>query len=96
VEIKKSAPFLVKGSLKEILVKAKHFELAVEDHVPIGLHGIDLKPSVDNRIAWSDVGGLTHAKKIIVETLKWPTQVCKLSFLFPFLVKGWIRLHLML
>jgi hypothetical protein len=65
-------------------VKAKHLEFAAEDHVPIGLHGIDLKPSVDNRIAWSDVGGLTHAKKIIVETLKWPTQVCKLSFFSSF------------
>ena len=69
-------------------MKAKHLEFAAEDHIPIGLHGIDLKPSVDNRIAWSDVGGLTHAKKIIVETLKWPTQVCKLSFFFLFWSKA--------
>ncbi len=56
-------------------MKSKHLELAIEDHVAIGLHGIDLKPPMDSRVAWNDVGGLIHAKKIIEETLKWPTQV---------------------
>lgn len=36
-----------------------------------------MKPPLESRIAWSDVGGLANAKKLLVETLKWPTQVSK-------------------
>ena len=75
--------YILVGSLTDILVKAKHVELAVEDYVPIGLHGIDLKPPIDSQIAWNDVGGLSYAKKIIVETLKWPTQVRKKKNFMP-------------
>lgn len=59
------------------MVKTEHVEKAAEDHVPIGLHGIHLKPPADNRIVWNDVGGLNYAKKMLLETLKWPTQVFK-------------------
>ncbi|KAK4022478.1 hypothetical protein OUZ56_007940 [Daphnia magna] len=81
------------GSVSEVLVKAKHLELALEDNVPIGLHGIDLKPSIDNRVAWSDVGGLTHAKKIIVETLKWPTQYPELFANCPIRLRSALLLY---
>lgn len=66
---------MIAGSIYEVSLNSKHLELAVEDYVPIGLHGINLKPPAESRVAWSDVGGLTEAKRIIIETLKWPTQV---------------------
>ena len=63
--------------MEDVLIGTKHLEDDVEDHIPFGLYGINLKPPADSRIAWSDVGGLTNAKQMLVETLKWPTQVRK-------------------
>jgi peroxin-1 len=59
----------------DVHVKGKHIESAVEDHVPFGLYGINFKPPVESRKRWDDVGGLAEAKQMLLETLKWPTQV---------------------
>ena len=65
------------SSTEKIVVGSRHLEAAMQDHIPFGLYGINLKPPSDSKVAWSDVGGLADTKKILEETLKWPTQVCK-------------------
>lgn len=67
------------GSVQGILIHSNNLEDAMENHIPFGLYGINLKPPTDSRIAWSDVGGLAQAKRMLLETLKWPTQVCKFT-----------------
>lgn len=57
------------------MVQGKHLEELVTNYIPFGLHGVNLKPPSDCRKTWSDVGGLSEAKRLLKETLEWPTQV---------------------
>ncbi|KAI9361205.1 P-loop containing nucleoside triphosphate hydrolase protein [Zopfochytrium polystomum] len=47
---------------------------AVKEFVPTALKGLKL---VDAGASWSDIGGLREAKKILIETLEWPTKYAK-------------------
>ncbi len=62
-------------SMADCRVTDEHLKAAVDGHIPFGLYGIDLKQPAENQKSWSDVGGLVEAKRVLMETLKWPTQV---------------------
>ena len=73
-------------------MKIDHVVQALEGYVPAGLHGIQLKPPTDSRIGWEDVGGLDQPKKLLIEILKWPTQVYKLTYSINFFLESHCQL----
>ncbi|KAF8608223.1 AAA-domain-containing protein [Ceratobasidium sp. AG-I] len=47
------------------------FTKAQEDFVPLSLRGVKLQKS---EVSWSDIGGLHETRKVLRETLEWPTK----------------------
>lgn len=47
------------------------FSTAIKGFTPSNLRGVKLQKSTTN---WADIGGLTDAKSILLETLEWPTK----------------------
>ena len=80
------------GCLSSAVMKIDHVVQALEGYVPAGLHGIQLKPPTDSRIGWEDVGGLDQPKKLLIEILKWPTQVYKLTYSINFFLESHCQL----
>ncbi|KAK2467867.1 hypothetical protein APHAL10511_000162 [Amanita phalloides] len=50
---------------------ADDFAMAQVDFVPLSLRDISLHKS---KITWSDIGGLHEARRVLRETLEWPTK----------------------
>lgn len=61
-EIEQSQSFSVSNSL---------FTKAASNYVPSNLRGVKLQKS---STSWVDIGGLTEAKSVLLETLEWPTK----------------------
>lgn len=72
--------------------KYKHFIDAVEGYTPTSLRGVKLQKSTTN---WADIGGLIEVKRILLETLEWPTKYapifekCKLRLRSGILLYGY-------
>ena len=49
------------------------FDTALEGFCPAALRGVNLHIAGD--LSWSDVGGLSGVKNVLMETLLWPTKV---------------------
>lgn len=49
----------------------KDFISAIEGYTPTSLRGVKLQKATTS---WSNIGGLLAAKKILLETLEWPTK----------------------
>lgn len=47
------------------------FMFAIEGYTPTSLRGVKLQKATTN---WSDIGGLLEVKRILLETLEWPTK----------------------
>ncbi|KAL5638488.1 hypothetical protein ACGC1H_005240 [Rhizoctonia solani] len=47
------------------------FARAQEDFVPLTLRGVKLQKS---EVSWSDIGGLHETRRVLRETLEWPTK----------------------
>ncbi|QRW12766.1 AAA family ATPase [Ceratobasidium sp. AG-Ba] len=47
------------------------FAKAQEDFVPLSLRGVKLQKS---DVSWSDIGGLEETRRVLRETLEWPTK----------------------
>ncbi|KAG8706976.1 Peroxisome biosynthesis protein pex1, partial [Ceratobasidium sp. 394] len=47
------------------------FAKAQEDFVPLSLRGVKLQKS---EVSWSDIGGLEETRRVLRETLEWPTK----------------------
>ena len=80
-------------SIENVTICEKHLEEMVASHVPFGLYGINFKPPDDCRKTWRDVGGLTHAKQALLETLKWPTQYPELFSRCPIRLRSAVLLY---
>lgn len=57
--------------LENYKVKKMHVSAALQNFSPSNLRGVKLERSSVN---WGDIGGLGTAKKILLETLEWPTK----------------------
>ena len=77
----KASKYFTTGSTEDVVIKRTHLEEAIENYIPFGLIGVDLKPP-ESKITLADVGGLSTAKTTLAETLKWPTQVKNDWFFF--------------
>jgi len=56
---------------KPISLELSDFETAQSGFVPISLRDVKLQKSTVN---WSDIGGLVETRRILRETLEWPTK----------------------
>ncbi|RUS77223.1 hypothetical protein EGW08_015015, partial [Elysia chlorotica] len=67
------------------------FEVALCDFKPVSIRNVQLHKAGD--VGWSDVGGLEHVKKALVETLHWPTKYPQLFELCPLRLRSGILLY---
>ncbi|KAF7375905.1 putative peroxisomal biogenesis AAA ATPase pex1 [Mycena sanguinolenta] len=59
------------GSTPPLLANTD-FDAAQQDFVPLSLRGVKLQKS--SEVSWSDIGGLRETRRVLRETLEWPTK----------------------
>ncbi|KAI5950180.1 PEX1 [Candida jiufengensis] len=72
------------------VVDSAHVTKALENFVPSSLRGVKLQKS---GTSWSDIGGLTDAKNILLETLEWPTKYAPIFANCPLRLRSGILLY---
>jgi SpoVK/Ycf46/Vps4 family AAA+-type ATPase len=65
-----------RSALDRSALNLKHFKMAADEYTPIALRGLNLRPS--SRMRWQHVGGLHQVKRVLTETLLWPTRYSSL------------------
>lgn len=71
-------------------ISRTNFEKAYQGFTPSNLRGVKLQKSSIN---WSDIGGLTEAKNIMLETLEWPTRYAPIFANCPLRLRSGILLY---
>ncbi|KAG7860104.1 hypothetical protein KL919_002809 [Ogataea angusta] len=71
-------------------LRASNFERALQGFVPSSLRGVKLQKS---NVAWSDIGGLKDAKRVLLETLEWPTKYAPIFAKCPLRLRSGILLY---
>lgn len=72
------------------VVETSHIDNALSGFTPSSLRGVKLQKS---GTSWSDIGGLTEAKKILLETLEWPTKYAPIFANCPLRLRSGILLY---
>jgi len=54
-------------------LRQQDFEVALSGFTPASIRSVALHEAGD--LTWDDVGGLTHVKNTLTETLLWPSKV---------------------
>ncbi|KAI3406446.2 PEX1 [Candida oxycetoniae] len=72
------------------VVSEEHVDKALSGYTPSSLRGVKLQKS---GTSWSDIGGLTDAKKILLETLEWPTKYAPIFANCPLRLRSGILLY---
>lgn len=80
----------VEGKESENVVETNHIDNALSGFTPSSLRGVKLQKS---GTSWSDIGGLTEAKKILLETLEWPTKYAPIFANCPLRLRSGILLY---
>lgn len=76
-------------SSNDIVLQAD-FESAMKDFVPSALRGIKLEKS---NISWTDIGGLKETKRVILETIEWPTKYAPIFANCPLRLRSGLLLY---
>lgn len=71
-------------------VRKSHFQKALSGFQPSSLRGVKLQKSTTS---WADIGGLSEAKKILLETLEWPTKYAPIFANCPLRLRSGILLY---
>ncbi|TGZ78353.1 AAA-domain-containing protein [Ascodesmis nigricans] len=66
------------------------FDAALAGFVPAGLRGVKLQTS---GAAWKDIGGLQETRKILLETLEWPTKYAPIFASCPLRLRSGLLLY---
>ncbi|KAG5417957.1 PEX1 [Candida metapsilosis] len=72
------------------IVESTHVDKAISGFTPSSLRGVKLQKS---GTSWSDIGGLTEAKRILLETLEWPTKYAPIFANCPLRLRSGILLY---
>ncbi|ANB12607.1 AAA family ATPase peroxin 1 [Sugiyamaella lignohabitans] len=71
-------------------INQSHFDDAMKDFVPSSLRGVKLQKS---SVSWSEIGGLRETKKVILETLEWPTRYAPIFANCPLRLRSGLLLY---
>lgn len=71
-------------------VNKSHFEKALSGFQPSSLRGVKLQKSTTS---WADIGGLAEAKRVLLETLEWPTKYAPIFANCPLRLRSGILLY---
>ncbi|KIK98366.1 hypothetical protein PAXRUDRAFT_692364 [Paxillus rubicundulus Ve08.2h10] len=74
----------------QITLSAADFANAQVDFIPHSLRDVPLQKST---IEWADIGGLKHAKRVLQETLEWPTKYAPLFKQSPLRLRSGLLLY---
>ncbi|KAI5804199.1 P-loop containing nucleoside triphosphate hydrolase protein [Peziza echinospora] len=74
----------------DLELKRTDFDKALKGFVPVGLRGVKLQTSGVN---WKDIGGLTETRKILLETLEWPTKYAPIFANCPLRLRSGLLLY---
>lgn len=73
----------------KVMVQAD-FENALDGFVPASLRGVKLQKS---SVSWSEIGGLKDTKRILLETLEWPTRYAPIFAKSPLRLRSGLLLY---
>ncbi|KAF9648393.1 AAA-domain-containing protein [Thelephora ganbajun] len=68
----------------------RDFTAAQEDFVPLSLRDVGLQKST---VSWADIGGLKETKKVLRETLEWPTKYARIFAQSPLRLRSGLLLY---
>lgn len=72
------------------LLKQADFDLALKDFVPSSLRGVKLQKS---STSWKEIGGLKETKRVLLETLEWPTRYAPIFSKCPLRLRSGLLLY---
>jgi peroxin-1 len=78
------------STVNSLVLGAKDFDSALAGFVPAGLRGVKLQTS---GASWKDIGGLTETRKILLETLEWPTKYAPIFASCPLRLRSGLLLY---
>lgn len=73
-----------------LVLRKIDFDAALRGFVPAGLRGVKLQTS---GARWKDIGGLTETRKILLETLEWPTKYAPIFASCPLRLRSGLLLY---
>ncbi|KAG7664567.1 PEX1 [[Candida] subhashii] len=73
-------------------ITQSHIDKALAGYTPANLRGVNLQKS-STTTSWSDIGGLSDAKTLLLETLEWPTKYAPIFKSCPLRLRSGILLY---
>lgn len=77
-------------AVNSLVLGSEDFDAALAGFVPAGLRGVKLQTS---GAAWKDIGGLKETRKILLETLEWPTKYAPIFASCPLRLRSGLLLY---
>ncbi|KAL7275383.1 Peroxisome biosynthesis protein pex1 [Rhizina undulata] len=74
----------------DLVLRRIDFDSALKGFVPAGLRGVKLQTS---GASWKDIGGLMETRKILLETLEWPTKYAPIFASCPLRLRSGLLLY---
>ncbi|KAL1923883.1 uncharacterized protein VTP21DRAFT_6918 [Calcarisporiella thermophila] len=78
------------GKDSKLLLKQEDFNRARDGFVPSSLRGVKLQSS---SVSWTDIGGLRETKRVLLETLEWPTKYAPIFAKCPLRLRSGLLLY---
>lgn len=72
------------------LLQQVDFDSALQDFVPSSLRGVKLQKS---NVSWTEIGGLKETKRVLLETLEWPTRYAPIFSKCPLRLRSGLLLY---
>ena len=76
--------------VNSLVLGPEDFDSALAGFVPAGLRGVKLQTS---GAGWKDIGGLKETRKILLETLEWPTKYAPIFASCPLRLRSGLLLY---
>ncbi|TFK44456.1 P-loop containing nucleoside triphosphate hydrolase protein [Crucibulum laeve] len=80
----------VASGADKAVIKYEDFNAAQKDFIPLSLRDVKLQKS---DVAWSDIGGLRETRRILRETLEWPTKYAPIFAQSPLRLRSGLLLY---
>lgn len=74
-----------------IVLGTEEFKDAIEGFTPASIRNVPLHTA--GELGWEDVGGLNDIKKVLIETLQWPSKYPKLFSMCPLRLRSGLLLY---